>query len=125
MEFENFSLRREILTELSSARYSLQISDLHCKLGGSPIELQAVLRNLAEDGLVKDLNHDSVVFQITDRGLEALTVLKEMARKEAKQQAQQRFENKVSVASVLVPTVTFFIGLVVEHYAGLLRFLGL
>ena len=37
-------------------------------------------------------------------------------KQEAKQERQQSFDNKISVASVLVPAITFVLGVIVEHY---------
>lgn len=39
---------------------------------------------------------------------------------QAEQKAQQRFQNKISVLQVLVPAVTFVLGLIVEHFTGLI-----
>lgn len=41
---------------------------------------------------------------------------------ESKSERQQRFQNKVSVAQVLVPAITFILGLLVEHFAGVIEF---
>ena len=56
---------------------------------------------------------------VSDKGKAALEAMKEVRRKEAEDKRQQRFPNQISVAQVLVPLVTFVLGLVVEHYAGL------
>lgn len=67
-------------------------------------------------------------YYISDKGKAALEVWEEKRRKEAETKRQQRFQNQVSVAQVFVPLVTFVLGLVVEHYAGLVsglaEFLG-
>ena len=46
-----------------------------------------------------------------------------IARDEAKQEKQQRFENKVAIANLLVPLVTYIFGILTEHYTGVLEFL--
>lgn len=46
-----------------------------------------------------------------------------IARDEAKQEKQQRFENKIAIANLLVPLVTYILGILTEHYAGILDFL--
>lgn len=56
---------------------------------------------------------------ITELGKDFLAEFEQECDKEAERKRQQRFENKISVASVLVPFITFFIGLVVEHFTGL------
>lgn len=58
-------------------------------------------------------------YYITDKGNAALEARAEKRRQEAEDKRQQRFQNQISVAQVLVPFVTFVLGLVVEHYAGL------
>ena len=64
----------------------------------------------------------------SDKGRAMLLELEEKRRKEAEDKRQQRFQNQVSVAQVLVPCITFVLGLIVEHYAGLVsglaEFLG-
>lgn len=44
------------------------------------------------------------------------------ARDEAKQEKQQRFENKLAIANLLIPFITFILGLLAEHYSGMLEF---
>ena len=44
------------------------------------------------------------------------------ARDEAKQEKQQRFENKIAIANLLVPLITYICGLLTEHYAGIFGF---
>ena len=58
-------------------------------------------------------------YRITPAGEDALLEFERERNKEAKAERQQRFENKVSVANVLVPTITFFLGMIVEHFSGL------
>ncbi len=53
-------------------------------------------------------------FFVTKTGIKAYKLEKEIRKHHAEQQKQQRFQNKISVASVLVPTITFFCGLIVE-----------
>ena len=65
---------------------------------------------------------------ITPAGEDALSEFEKARRKESEDKRQQRFQNQISVAQVLVPLITFILGLVVEHYAGLIsglsEFLG-
>lgn len=58
-------------------------------------------------------------WELTHRGEDALSEFEQDRQKQAEDKRQRRFQNKVSVAQVLVPFVTFVLGLVVEHYAGL------
>lgn len=57
---------------------------------------------------------------ITQAGRDALSEFEKVRDQQTKDERQQRFQNKVSVLSVLVPLATFFLGLVVEHYAGII-----
>lgn len=45
---------------------------------------------------------------------------KDCAHEHAEHKRQQRFQNKVSVASVLVPLVTFILGLITEHFGNII-----
>ena len=72
----------------------------------------------------------SDILRITAKGVEALEAERERlrlseeeARKDAKQEKQQRFENKVSVANLLVPLITYILGILTEHYAGIMDFI--
>ena len=56
---------------------------------------------------------------ITIPGRAALESFEDRQEHHRKQARQQRFQNQVSVASVLVPTITFILGLIVEHGLGL------
>lgn len=56
---------------------------------------------------------------ITIPGRVALQEFEQRLEDHRKQARQQSFQNKVSVASVLVPAVTFILGLIVEHGFGL------
>lgn len=56
---------------------------------------------------------------IGERGIEALQQLDDMRRKDAEQKSQQRFENKVSIANILVPALTFVLGMLTEHLSNI------
>lgn len=60
------------------------------------------------------------VYTIADKGLALLQQIEKACEKEAEDKRQRRFQNQVSVAQVLVPAITFVLGLIVEHYAGLI-----
>lgn len=73
-----------------------------------------------------DIHPDLLV--LTERGKAELQTCHNMrkqteneAQEKANSKRQQRFQNKIAVAQVLVPAVTFIIGLLVEHFAGLVR----
>ena len=52
--------------------------------------------------------------ELTPLGATAYEQANEERKSQAEQKRQQRFDNKISVASVLVPLVTFFFGIIVE-----------
>ena len=79
-----------------------------------PILVKHALDELEAKGYIEPIL-GSDKYRLTTLGSNAFEDAKEERNKQAKNERQQRFENKVSVASVLVPTVTFFLGLVVEH----------
>ena len=61
-----------------------------------------------------------VVYFITTSGKDAILQFEQHREEQAKNERQQRFQNKVAVATVLVPAITFVLGLVVEHFAGIM-----
>lgn len=64
-----------------------------------------------------------IAWEITIAGKVALSEYEKSCEKEAKGEKQQRFQNQVSVAQVLVPAVTFVLGLVVEFRTGIVGIL--
>ena len=44
----------------------------------------------------------------------------QILEQQAKNERQQRFDNKISVLSVLIPLITFIIGVLIEHWVGLI-----
>lgn len=64
-----------------------------------------------------------VSYHITARGLDAIAEFEKERNAETIRKKQQRFDNKIAVANVLVPTLTFILGLIVEHYAGIIEWL--
>lgn len=52
--------------------------------------------------------------ELTSSGANAYEEANEKRNTQAEQKRQQRFDNKISVASVLIPTITFVLGLIVE-----------
>lgn len=61
---------------------------------------------------------------ISELGKDALYEFEKEREQQAKHERQQRFQNKISILNILVPFVTFFLGLVIEHYAGLLSWVA-
>ena len=87
-----------------------------------PTSTNYAIDELIEDKLIKSmLGSDSV--KLTSLGATVYEQANEERKKQAKQERQQRFENKVSVASVLVPLITFFLGIIVESQANIIDWL--
>ena len=79
--------------------------------------------NLTKNGLItKDLriNQDwfIAVYRISDDGRRELLMLQESRRKEAEKKRQQDLQNKLTI---IAPFLTFFLGLLVEYFAGILE----
>lgn len=82
---------------------------------------RGVLMYLADENLVYTKALSPPIYFITEKGRAKLKALENEAKQEAESKRQQRFENKISVLNVLVPAVTFVLGLLVEHFSGLVE----
>ena len=60
---------------------------------------------------------------ITAHGLDALSEFEQCRNEQTQKKRQQRFENKISVLNLLIPLITFFLGLIIENRCGIVRFL--
>lgn len=88
-----------------------------------PLTDRALIRALHKSGVLSgDLSAYGSVF-ISDDGRLRLRHLQHEAEEQAKQERQQRFDNKIAVANILVPLITFVLGILVEHYAGILSWI--
>ena len=84
----------------------------------TPTSTHHAINELLADGFVKPvLGTDRIA--LTNLGINAYEDANEHRKKQAKEEKQQRFENKVSVASVLVPLITFFLGIIVEFQVNI------
>lgn len=52
----------------------------------------------------------------------ALELFEQEAEQHAEAERQQRFDNKISIANVLVPFITFILGLFAERFCGIIAF---
>ena len=82
---------------------------------------RGVILYLESEGLCYTKALSDPIHQITQKGRAALEEAYQAAEQKAKDERQQRFDNKISIANVLVPLVTFLLGLVIEHYTGIVR----
>lgn len=58
---------------------------------------------------------------ITAKGQDALLAFEQETEKQSQEKRDRRFDKKISVLNLLVPLITFFIGLFVEHSAGVVE----
>lgn len=93
-------------------------------LGEAERETVRYLESLGLAGARED--HGPGRWELTEAGKQVLEVHEVQARQKADEQAekikQQRFQNQISIAGVLVPLVIFALGIVVERYKGLVPF---
>lgn len=97
------------------------------------LQTKALLKTMRGQRLISgDFSAGSYV-QLEQPGAELFLSLQkeakerlQLAEKEAEQAAkdarQQRFDNKISIATLLVNLVFFIVGLVAEHFIGIVRF---
>lgn len=65
----------------------------------------------------------SDILVTTSEGNIAFEKSQQERKQDAEKKRQQSFDNKISIASVLVPAITFILGLVVEHFTDCVSFL--
>ena len=114
-------LQYEMLSRLSSQCGSLNLNDFQLETGESATDIEAAARGLwhhvPQLVTVSGMKADTI--SITDEGRLALAAMNQELDEKAERKKQQSFQNKLSVANILVPFVTFFLGVVVEHWSGL------
>lgn len=114
-------LQYEMLSRLSSQCGSLNLNDFQLETGESATDIEAAARGLWHHvpQLVTVIGMKADTISITDEGRLALAAMNQELDEKAERKKQQSFQNKLSVANILVPFVTFFLGVVVEHWSGL------
>ena len=114
-------LQYEILSRLSSQCGSLNLNDFQLETGESATDIEAAARGLwhhvPQLVTVSGMKADTI--SITDEGRLALAAMNQELDEKAERKKQQSFQNKLSIANILVPFVTFFLGVMVEHWSGL------
>ena len=113
-------LKFELLGILYPANSTDPVRKLQLLQSGlaSPVEVEKALVDLGRQGYVTSAVGSDIV-TLTTAGRTAFEGAQISRKKQTDDKKQQRFQNKISVASVLVPLVTFFLGLVVEYQAGI------
>ena len=87
----------------------------------NPSATRYAIRELIEDNLIKNLPVSDIV-ELTPLGATAYENAVEERKYQSEQKRQQRFDNKISVASVLVPLITFIFGIIVESQFDIVGF---
>lgn len=63
----------------------------------------------------------SKTYAITPLGEDALLEFEEVRGKEAEDKARQSRQEKIAIAQAVVPAITFILGLLVEHFSGVVE----
>lgn len=111
-------LEYEILNMLLDAGGYVDRSDLASKFDDVSYEFQLEQSHLFKCGYISE-SMDSSKIRIIPKGNARLSELEQIRAQNAERKKQQSFENKISIANVLVPFVTFILGVFVEHWAGI------
>ncbi|MBP3936440.1 MAG: hypothetical protein IK954_02510 [Clostridia bacterium] len=86
------------------------------------MESEAAFKDLSYEGFIRSAV-GSDVLTITSAGRIAYETAKEEREKQTQNKRQQRFNNKISVASVLIPCITFILGIVIGHFSGIIEWI--
>lgn len=89
---------------------------------GTPSATNYAINELIADKLVKPILGTEKI-ELTSLGATTYENANEERKKQAEKKEQQRFENKISVATVLVPLITFILGIVVESQVNIVDWL--
>lgn len=100
----------------------LSMMDIIHSINEEAIHTHNALKELNSKEYIKQLTCSNV-FKLTNSGADVFEQIQEEREKASKQESQQRFDNKISVASLLVPFITFILGLLVDHYTNLVSFI--
>ena len=100
-------------------RFTKLLAILDDVFGVNPTEHVLFLKGMKNQGTISsDFKAYSNV-SITPKGVLRLDALEHKAEQDTKNERQRRFQNKISIAQVFVPLITFVIGILVEHFTGI------
>lgn len=71
---------------------------------------------LSELGLCYTKPFSEPIYRCTESGKSLIALMENKANDKAEKKRQQRLQNQFSVASILVPCITFALGLIVEYF---------
>lgn len=66
----------------------------------------------------RDPQYGAEFYCLSPKAIDALAQFEQSAEQDTKKERQQRFQNKISVAQLFVPFITFALGIFVEHYTS-------
>ena len=78
---------------------------------------------LTERGKCVLEDHRRKILAASEAELFRLQQTEKEASEKSKQERQQKFENKIAIANLLIPFVTYILGIITEHYTGIIAFL--
>lgn len=114
-------LKFQLLSILYDSPNGEQEVDLLNHFPGKIIDAYVSLKQLKKSKLVKCVIGTNR-YTIMPNGETLYENLKESHDKDSENKRQQRFQNKISIASVFVPLITFILGLIVEHFGNFIGF---
>lgn len=117
-------LKFQILKLLYQAYPLRELSrmDIIRSINENPLHIHNALKELKSKNYIKQLTCSNV-FSLELLGAETYELLQEEREQATKQESQQRFNNKISVANLLIPFIIFILGLLAEHFVGFVSFL--
>lgn len=65
----------------------------------------------------------AIFWKITEKGEAFLKEADEVARKNAQKEHHERLQTKLGIAQLLLSLISFVLGLVIEHFAGIADFI--
>lgn len=66
----------------------------------------------------RDPQYGAEFYCLSPNAIDALAQFEQSAEQNAKKECQQRFQNKISIAQLFIPFITFVLGIFVEHYTS-------
>lgn len=99
------------------------VSKQNMKISDAPGYTSNRVENMRKEGFLErhlGIENDEIegLYTVSDKGKALLLEHEEHCRKESESQAQQKFQNRISLAQVLLPIITFVLGLLAEHFGG-------
>lgn len=73
-----------------------------------------------------DVSHVAIEetdWDISEEGREALQQFDQVSKKAAEEEKEKRFQHKLAIWNLIIPIITFCLGIIVEHFGSILGFL--